>query len=186
MRRAGLLALAILLLLSAGCAGKEEPKKREISALFSGDAAVDVTMDVTADFGLHLYEFTLRYAGTPSGGTLTVLAPEEIAGVTARIAAGSYSVEYDGLSLELGDLSGRIGPVNAFALLLREYAAGYVTALSSSQGELAVTTQMDDDTSQTTWFDEQTLLPLRAEIVRLGRQILTIEFTKEKIGEHAR
>ena len=44
------------------------------------------TMDVTADYGQRVYEYTVSFSSTQKDGmTLVITAPEEVAGITATV-----------------------------------------------------------------------------------------------------
>ena len=47
------------------------------------------TMDVTADYGQRVYEYTVSFSSTQKDGmTLVITAPEEVAGITATVENG--------------------------------------------------------------------------------------------------
>ena len=63
-------------------------------------------MDLTADYGQRVYGYTVDFSETEKDGlSMVITAPENVAGVTARIADGQTALEYDGLQLETGPLN---------------------------------------------------------------------------------
>ena len=101
MRRLTACVLMMTLLLS-GCkagSGGEAPEEAALAlreryqALAGWSAAVDISVCYTET----VYDFTLEAQWRRKGETvLTVAAPEEVAGITARIAGGETVLEYDG------------------------------------------------------------------------------------------
>ena len=59
------------------------------------------TMDVTADYGQRVYEYTVSFSSTQKDGmTLVITAPEEVAGITATVENGQTFLKFDGVQLE--------------------------------------------------------------------------------------
>lgn len=55
------------------------------------------TMDVTADYGQRVYEYTVSFSSTQKDGmTLVITAPEEVAGITATVENGQTFLKFDG------------------------------------------------------------------------------------------
>ena len=122
-----------LCLLLAACGGGsggrgDEELALDIRAEYLGMAACAATAEITADYGQRVYEFTLDLQYTKGGETvLTVTAPEDIAGVTARLKDGAATLEYDGASLETGELDGQgLSPVSALPALLNAVQTGFI------------------------------------------------------------
>lgn len=64
---------------------------------------------------------------TQADTTLTVLAPEEMMGVTATIAQGDLTLMYDGVCFNMGTLSqSAISPVSGCFLLLQALQSGWL------------------------------------------------------------
>ena len=56
------------------------------------------TMDVTADYGQRVYEYTVSFSSTQKDGmTLVITAPEEVAGITATVENGQTFLKFDGV-----------------------------------------------------------------------------------------
>ena len=59
--------------------------------------------------------------------TLTITAPENIAGVTARILEGETALEYDGMQVETGPLDDSgMSPVDAVPVLMDYVQEGFI------------------------------------------------------------
>ena len=88
MKRICLPLLAIVCLLLTGCAGREVEKAYAgFSERVNAAQSLSFTANVRAEYEHKTAKFTLSYTEDDSGGAVTVLAPELIAGVTARDSA---------------------------------------------------------------------------------------------------
>ena len=90
---------------------------------WSGQAAL------TADYGQRVYDYSLTFTGSREEGTvLTILAPEEAAGITAEAKEGRTWLDYDGVRLETGPLDpAGLSPMDALPALLEAMETGSVT-----------------------------------------------------------
>lgn len=199
MRRR-LCALMMILPLLAGCSGGEqdggtsaEELALNIRTEYLAMTACAATVDMTADYGQRVYEYTLNIAWQKGGETvLTVVKPENIAGITARIENGSTLLEYDGASLETGMLSAQgLSPMEAVPAILNYIFSGYIAECDfETVGE---TQQLwfccrDPENSPGTgteaafWFDADSHALTRAEVRSDGYAVIQCvftEFTKE-------
>lgn len=134
MRRV-LCALMMTLILLTGCGrgGEEAGYSAEevalrIRAEYLAMTACNASVDVTADYGQRVYEYSMDLAWKKNGETrLTITAPENIAGITARIQDGKSFLEYDTVSLETGALSGTgLSPIEVVPAALNYILSGYI------------------------------------------------------------
>lgn len=184
MRQVKLLALMTALsltLCSCGAGQTAEEKAMEIQAEYAAWDTLTITADVTADYGDRVYEFKLRYTGNDTEGTVEVLSPEEIAGLTAEILPDGSSIEYDGAELSLGELtSGGLSPMDCLPMMIAEWSEGYVDRAETDNIDgtdtLAVTYTLSENESLITWFEADTNLPVRAEVYFDGSMVLCCEF----------
>lgn len=96
---------------------------------------------IRADYGQRVYDFTLDVSARDDEMTLTVVEPELIAGITARLGKDSAALEYDGVSMETGPLTPEgLTPMSAVPTLLEVIRGTYITACSYEEdGALRVT-----------------------------------------------
>ena len=89
---------------------------------------VTARMEVGADYGRRVYAYTMDLDWQREGDTtVTVTAPETVAGITARISAGETFLEYDGVSLETGPLDeSGLSPVGAGIFLMKAATEGFI------------------------------------------------------------
>lgn len=193
-------ALMMTLLLLAGCGGggsnggnSAEELALNIRTEYLAMTACAATVDITADYGQRVFEYTLSVSWQKDGETLlTVEAPEEIAGITARIENGSSYLEYDGASLETGLLSAEgLSPMEAVPAVLDYIFSGYIAECDfETVGESQQLWFCCRDpecspgagTEAAFWFDADSHALARAEILSDGYTVIQCvftEFTKE-------
>ena len=131
MRR-GIIAPVILLPLLLCACGGENAENDLVLDLREDFRTMDTwagQMDVTADYGQRVYEYTVSFAGSREEGTvLTILAPEEAAVITAEAKEGRTWLDYDGVRLETGPLDpAGLSPMDALPALLEAMKTGAVT-----------------------------------------------------------
>lgn len=169
MRRAALLALMTALLL---CGCRSDARQREmIEERRAGfESGAEFTAEVTADLGDEAFSFTARCTVSPEEAVMTLVSPEPVAGVTARLGADGAQLEFDGLILDLGALAeGELGPVGALGALAQSLRAGPVTAVFEENGLTVVQSYADESSYVLTRYDSGTLTPVHAQLVTNGR-----------------
>lgn len=132
MRKLMSCVLMMTLLLSgckAGGGGEENPEN--LAALIRGEylnlTAWTATVSVTADYGQRVYDFVLDVSWEKDGETvLTVVEPELIAGITARLKEDGAYLEYDGASCPPALSPGRDDPLEAVPFLMGQLTSGYM------------------------------------------------------------
>lgn len=183
--------MTLCLLLAAcgggGGAGSTDELALDIRADFIAMNGCTAKLDLTADYGERVYEYTLGLTYAREGETvLTVEAPEEIAGVTARISKDGAMLEYDGVSLETGPLDAEgLSPVSAAPVLLDAAMRGFIAESGLEDvGETACLrvcyrdpeTQPGTGTEVALWFDTATHAPVQGEILSDGYQVVRCTF----------
>ena len=177
MRKAMLFALMLTLLLTA-CGGEEKDPVGELQRQYAAVTAATMEADVICHYAGELRTYTLLCAYTPAESTVTVLAPANLSGISATVADGKLHLNYEDISLDAGGYSAAaISPVAALPRLMAAAGSGYLTEQSEETvGErsclrLACDLPDDKETVYTTWFDQETLLPLRSEITADGEMV---------------
>lgn len=193
MRKYFICVLMMTLLLSA-CGGPAEggDKNTQLALTIRGEylaaAGFSCRLDLTADYGRRVYTYTLDVQGTEEELSLTVAAPEEAAGVTARIFQGESTLEYDGLVLETGPLPGDgLTPLEAVPALLEAARSGYIDSCTPEKlGERETLRVLCRDPNldpgqgrlTTLWFDADTHELVRGELAWEGRRTILCEFAQ--------
>ncbi len=197
--RKRLWALGAVLLLLTGCGGSEtgisqaEQTALSVRAEYLAMTACAATVDMVADYGERVYTYQISLSWEKDGATvLTVLEPENIAGLTARLEDGDTYLDYDGASLETGELSGTgLTPMEVIPAVLEALFSGYMAQCDFETGaegeQLWVLCRSPEDpadsgTEIALWFDAGTYALIRAEVSSDGyvvMQCVFTEFTKE-------
>lgn len=109
--RMGVLTISLCLALTA-CGGGAGISRRSSWPWISGGSCwrrpgCTAQLELTADYGQRVYTYGIDLSWQREGETvLTITAPENVAGITARILEGETALEYDGMRVETGPLDG--------------------------------------------------------------------------------
>ena len=170
-----LFALMILLLPLNGCFGAEGQKALDEALTIRGEylsmPSFSSQVQLRADYGQRVYDYTLDLSVSGEEIVLTVTEPELIAGVTARTEVGKTVLEYDGLCLEKGPLDNSgLTPISALPAMLRAVREDYLTAYNFEEdGSLRVSCgdpnlPLGTGREYTLWFHPETHDLTRGEI----------------------
>lgn len=189
MRKVLLFALMMTLLVT-GCGGEKENLSEKLQQQYALVAAATLEADVTCHYEDEVREYTLLCAYTPQRSTVTVLAPEQLGGITATLENGELTLSYDEISLDAGTYSAAaISPVAALPKLMEAAAEGYITEESTEEVDqrqcLRLSADLSDQpgTLYTTWFDAESMLPLRSEISTDGFVVYEVSWRNFQVTE---
>ena len=191
MRKATLFALMLTLLLTA-CGGEEErDPASELQAAYAGLAAATLEADITCHYDDETRTYTMLCDYTPGSSTVTVLAPEDLAGISATVAEGELTLSYeDDVSLDAAATPPPPSPRwRPLPKLMEAAAAGYVSQQSVEELEerscLRLSCDLDGEEGDlyTTWFDQETLLPLYSEISVDGVVVYQVAWSRFEVRE---
>ena len=189
----GVLVLTMTLCLTLTCCSGEGGSQAEQLALdirgeYLAMAGCTASMEVTADYGQRVYEYSMDLTWQREGeSVLTLTAPESVAGVTARLVAGETTLDYDGVRVETGPLDDTgLSPVSAVPVLLDYAQSGYIAACGMETLEdrevLRVDCRDPEETPGTgreciLWFDPDTHALLRGELSQDGYTVIQCDFS---------
>ena len=192
MRKGMICVLMISLLLSA-CGGTEGESGDALALKLRGEfLAADSctgTAVVTADYGQRVYRYEMSFVSDEEQTALTLIAPETVAGLTARLSWEEGSVlEYDGAVIETGPLNeGGLTPVSAIPAMLRTLREGYLdTCVLEEQEEGKATLRITSrdpamepgqGTETVMWFAGEPMRPVRGEIWQDNLCVIQCEFS---------
>jgi outer membrane lipoprotein-sorting protein len=185
LRQVKALALMIaLILLLASCkvAGKAADEMAlDIRTALLEAEKLEITTNVTADYGDRVYDFKLKFTGNADLGEIEILAPESIAGLKAEVSISGGTLKYDGATLDTGALTGDgLSPAEAVPVLIAQWQTGFLSGCNFEKLDetdaLAVTSDVTESVAQRTWFDTETRLPLRAELSENGEMVIKCDF----------
>ena len=190
MRKALLFAPMLMLLLTACGGGEEKDPAVALQRQYAAVASATLEADVTCHYEGEERTYTLLCAYTPEKSTVTVLAPENLTGISATLEGEELTLSYEDISLDAGSYSAAaVSPVAALPKLMAAAAGGYLTERSEETvGErpclrLAFDLSEDQETLYTTWFDQETLLPLQSEISVDGAVVFEVAWRSFAITE---
>lgn len=186
MRRWSIFGLAALLtLILVGCgAAAEEDRIPTIQKRYAAAAGYSAVAELRLAREDEETRYTLRVDAAEEGASVTVLAPELLAGVTAHLDADALKLEYDGLVLDAGGTIDSLCAVNCLPLTLRAVAEGYVVeeneeTFDDIQHALRACFESEasgETLRYTVWFSADDL-PLYAEIAKNEEIAIYMEFT---------
>lgn len=178
-------ALAFIVLL-AGCAGTGENEREEILEIrteYIAERVLTLTAELTADYGERVYVYTLRYTGGADSGTMEVLSPEHIKGVSAVCDGDRVSLRSGDTVVDTGQLVFGMCPLEAFPFMINAWSSGYITSSwhESVNGTECVAAEIDmsrweDAAICRVWFGKEDHRPVSSEIYVDGRCVMRCKF----------
>lgn len=191
MRKVLLFAPMLLFLLTA-CGGEEPDPVAELQRQYAAVTSATMEADIVCHYEDEVREYTLLCAYTPEKSTVTVLAPENLSGISAAVENGTLTLSYDDLSLDAGVYSAAaVSPVAAIPKLMEAAGRGYPAEQSEEVLDerdcIRMGCDLSDDTGTlyTTWFDKETLLPLRSEITTDGVLVFEVAWSRFEVTGQA-
>lgn len=136
--------------------------------------------DLTAHYEDKAYAFSLDCTYDQEGAELTILEPQTLAGISATVSKDGTELEYDGVSLALGDLAGgNLAPMALPWLLGSGWTGGYIAA-AGEDGDLSrLTYKLGYDRQELTldtWLDGESC-PVRCEVSYEGQMLLEADLS---------
>ena len=165
MKKAILSLLILFPLLLSACGDRAAVSRFEAFSDALGEReSLSYTAELRAEYPDRSTEFTLAYRRDTSGEEVTVLAPQRIAGIRARVAPDSSALVYESLILDVGPLDAYgLTPMSALPRLTETLLHGAVDSHWEEDGMLVYRLIPDDHLSATVWFGEG-MVPARAEL----------------------
>lgn len=170
MKRLCLPVLLLCCLLLSACGDRsEEERYAEFAQSVAEADTLSFEAGLRAEYEDRTLEFRLRCERDGEGCTVSVLAPETMAGIRARLTEGSSTLAYEGLVIDTGDLDAYgLTPVNALPRLLETMAGGHLESCWTEAGQDAFQLIADDHLSATVYFEPETMTPQEAELLSDG------------------
>ena len=184
-----LVCVLMTTLLLAGCGQRRGNEGEELALTIRGEylamEGCALQAAVTADYGQRVYQYELAVTATGEETTLTLSAPDTVAGLTARLVGEESLLEFDGVSVETGPLDGSgLTPVSAVPALLAAARSGYITACALEEDSTVLRMDCGDPTGSpgtgtetVLWFDAATHALTRGEISVDGFRVILCEFS---------
>lgn len=141
---------------------------------------------VLADYGERVYDFNLQCEYIPDReAKLTVISPDIISGISAVISSDGTNVEFDGASLDFGEMAnGNVAPMTVPFLLGRAWSSEYIHSVGQDGDYILVSYLMgygDREIVVETWLaDDGT--PVRCDISHAGTRCITVSISDFKLN----
>ena len=187
--RKRLFCVLMMTLLLTGCGGTGVSEGEQLALTIRGEflaaQGCSATAEITADYGQRVYQYTMEVSGAGEEMTLTLTAPDTVAGITARLKGEDSLLEYEELVLETGPLNpAGLTPVSAVPALLEAVRSGYITCctLEEECGLLRVDCGDPEGTAGSgteisLWFEANSHQLRRGEIRDDGFRVIDCVFT---------
>jgi len=174
-----ILALCVLL---SGC-GDKGFAVEEVQSQYERITTAEMEAEVTLCGERESMLFLLNCRYCAAGKTeVSLLEPEELAGITATVEGEDFTVSYGGMILPAGSLES-VCPANVLPCLLQVIGHGYVTGYGRETIDdveclsisLDSVTAEGETYSCRAWLDSDTLIPRYAEIAdENGNKVLSV------------
>jgi hypothetical protein len=178
------LLLFPLLFLLAGCAQSDATTDRveAVREVYRTMSSYTATAQITANCQERIYQYEADIQGTPAGGSLTVTAPENLAGCTIAWDEDGLVLNWEEVELDTGTLNtDGLTPVDAMAAILYCCTDGLLLECcqEAEGGELYAVFENPDNAACTAqcWFATDSYALNRAELTLNGETAVTLQFT---------
>lgn len=176
MKKLLLLLMISVTLTMTACGGNAEDEFAGFCAEVEQAQSIAFTANLRAEYADKTASFKLAYTQNDEGIKVTVIEPETISGISARVKDDSARLEYDGVILDIGSLDANgLSPMSALPVAIMAFRNAHIDSVWEEDGMTAAQLVVSDDTSVTVWLDGE-LTPCNAEISSGGKALVFIEF----------
>jgi len=173
-------AVCLLFLLLSGCAEHDELQTgMELRSRLLQSSQCSFSVDIQADNGQELSEFSMDCTADAKGSIrFAVTAPASISGIAGTLSAKGGGLTFDGTVLDFPLLAeGELSPVSAPWIFLNTLRSGNLISACEEEGRtrLSVDDSYEDDALRLDIWLDGSNLPVRADVLRSGRRILTLD-----------
>ncbi len=187
MRRITACALMMTLLLLSGCGGENAASKdfEAFRQTLESMASITLNAKVSAMAGEQIFTCVLMYEWCREGdeALVTVIEPESVKGVKAKMTEGKWQLGYDTVLLSSPELERQsLAPITAPRRLVSAWldspliAAGYEQHGEQKLVRATLSGEDEGETVYELWFERETFLPIKAEIAENGQTVIKVDF----------
>lgn len=171
------LPFILCLILLCGCADDGKAQFAEFVKIVSSTENISFSAHVSAQYDDKTAEFTLAYEQTKDTASVSVVEPELLSGIKAKLSGESLSLEYEGAMLDIGTLDdAELSPVSALPLIVCAMRDGHLE-ISWVEGDMIAARIIPaDDYVVTLWIDSS-LTPCSAEISYKEKTVVSVEIS---------
>lgn len=171
-------------LLLTGCAARQSDARADaIQARYAAMGGYAARVETAVVRETETARYALEVVGDGESTRVTVLAPEELAGVAATVEGDALTLTFDGMALDAGSVDPGVSALNAVDVALRAAAEGWIVEQNAERFADVDALRLCFETERggeplrvAVWFNEQGL-PLYAELERGGAVVAYLEFT---------
>ena len=188
MRKSWIFVPMMILLLS-GCSLGSGSRETDRMALDIQNEYRDSTecaarASIVSDYGQRIHSYEMEVAVSGERTTLTITAPEEVAGISAVAEGVDTFLEYGELVLETGPLDGEgLTPVSAVPVLLEAARNGMICCCTMEEKEDLLRVEYGDPQREpgqgrevTIWFSPSDHSIRQGEIALDGVRVISCTF----------
>lgn len=165
-----LLPILMMLVLSA-CDNEEVETDEKFIAWRDSIGNISCTAIITISNETAVAEYELLCDYSSDNCTVTVLSPEDIAGITASRTGDETAIEYDGLMLSLGSLDD-FSPINALPSMIDAIKSAHLELAYEEENEGVLINvfelSLDDENKIRLWCIAETMTPIHTEFENKG------------------
>ena len=185
-----LLPAALAIVLLNGCAFGDSAKEaaEQLRNHYEASPSLQAEGEVLAEYGQRAYCYTVEIQGSEEAGSLTVTAPESIAGTGTAWQNGETVLDYEGISLETGALSpDGLSPADGIPVLLCALRSGSVAEYGWTdwgEAEHCLYLLLDNpntenhDSQIAVWGDAESGTLYHAELLWQEKRVLSFTFSR--------
>lgn len=173
--------LACLLLVLSSC-GKRETAAEAIQERYSAAQAGSMEAEIVYHLPKESRTFTVRSLWDRKEATTTILAPEEVADLSATVSKEGMAVSYDGAAVSVGEGLQQLSPASCIPQFLQAVADGYILEVGEEAVDDLKCLRVTFDTESadggsllcTVWFEKENSTPYYIEFSQEGTVVLTL------------
>ena len=171
--------VCLLFLFLSGCSRTDSLQTgMELRSRLLQSNQCSFSVDIQADSDQEIFEFSMDCIADSKGEIrFTVTAPESISGISGKLSASGGALTFDDMALDFGLFpEGEISPVSAPWIFLNTLRSGNLISACAEEGRTRLSADdsyAEDALRLDIWLEEG--LPVRADILRSGRRILSLD-----------
>ncbi len=181
------LCLTLSACAAAGGGGKKQDAAQLLQSEYRSLGGCSMTADVRCESADAVEDYTLRCDWSAAGNaTVSVLAPEALAGIQAEFSEEGLTLHYEDVSLAAGPVGeAELSAAQVLPMLMRGICDGYLLEKGTEQIDGAPCLRLLFDTTApgggkidyAVWFRADHT-PARAEVLENDQVLFTVEFAE--------